>query len=74
MMVQYVDVLICGSGSASICDAIWPARLGINFKVLKKNCGPMLIGQADGVQCCTIKFFEGFGLFKKILYSAYHVL
>jgi phenol 2-monooxygenase len=73
-MVQYVDVLICGSGSAGICAATWLARLGINFKVLEKNRGPMQIGQADGVQCRTVEVFESFGLSETLLYSAYHVL
>jgi phenol 2-monooxygenase (NADPH) len=74
MMVQYVDVLICGSGSAGICAATWLARQGISCKILEKNNGPMQMGQADGVQCRTVEVFESFGLSEELLRTAYHVL
>ena len=55
-MISYVDVLICGSGSAGIAAALWLARSGVqSFKVLERRDGPMKIGQADGVQCRTVE-------------------
>lgn len=73
-MVEHVDVVICGSGSAGLCAAVWLARLGIKCKILEKNSGPMQRGQADGVQCRTVEVYESFGLSEDLLKSAYHVL
>ncbi|TKA62142.1 hypothetical protein B0A49_09077 [Cryomyces minteri] len=73
-MVQQVDVLICGSGSAGLCAAAWLARTGINCKILERSSGPMQLGQADGVQCRTVEVFESFGLAEDLLKAAYHVL
>jgi phenol 2-monooxygenase len=73
-MVQEVDVLICGSGSAGLCAATWLARSGISCKILERNTGPMELGQADGVQCRTVEVFESFGLSEELLKPAYHVL
>lgn len=74
MMVQEVDVLICGSGSAGLCAATWLARAGISCKILERNNGPMELGQADGVQCRTVEVFESFGLSEELLKPAFHVL
>lgn len=49
------DVLICGSGSAGLCAALWLARLKVPYVVLEKRDGPLKIGQADGVQCRTVE-------------------
>ena len=73
-MVQRVNVLICGSGSAGVCAAAWLARMGIACKVIEKNSGPMTAGQADGVQCRTVEMFDSFGLVEDLLREAYHVL
>jgi phenol 2-monooxygenase len=73
-MVQHVDILICGSGSAGLCAATWLARCGISCKILEKNSGPMQLGQADGVQCRTVEVFESFGLAEELLKQGYHVL
>ncbi|KAF2811038.1 2-polyprenyl-6-methoxyphenol hydroxylase [Mytilinidion resinicola] len=73
-MVQRVDVLICGSGSAGLCAALWLARSGINFKILDKRSERMTRGQADGVQCRTVEIFESFGVAEDLLRDAYHVL
>lgn len=73
-MIQEVDVLICGSGSAGLCAATWLAKTGIPCKILEKNPGPLEIGQADGVQCRTVEVFESFGFAEELLKSAYHVL
>jgi phenol 2-monooxygenase len=72
--VQYVDVVICGSGSAGLCAATLLARQGICCKILEKNSGPMELGQADGVQCRTVEVFESLGLETELLHKAYHVL
>jgi phenol 2-monooxygenase (NADPH) len=71
---QYVDVLICGGGSAGLCAATLLARGGISCKILEKNSGPMTLGQADGVQCRTVEIFESLGLEEQLLRGAYHVL
>lgn len=73
-MVEKVDVLICGSGSAGLCAATWLARYGIRCKVLERRDGPMTMGQADGVQCRTVEIFESFGIGEELLREAYHVL
>ncbi|KAF9894387.1 hypothetical protein FE257_007890 [Aspergillus nanangensis] len=73
-MVEKVDVLICGSGSAGLCAAAWLARLGISCKILERRDGPLVLGQADGVQCRTVEIFESFGIGEDLLREAYHVL
>lgn len=73
-MVQNFDVIICGSGSAGLCAAVWLARLGIKCKILEKSPGPMKLGQADGVQCRTVEVYESFGLSEDLLKASHHVL
>jgi 2-polyprenyl-6-methoxyphenol hydroxylase-like FAD-dependent oxidoreductase len=72
--IQYVDVVICGSGSAGLCAGTLLARHGICCKILEKNSGPLELGQADGVQCRTLEVFESLGLEGELLRRAYHVL
>lgn len=74
VMAEQVDVLICGSGSAGLCAAVWLARCGINYKILERRAGPLENGQADGVQCRTVEIFESFGIAEGLLKEAYHVL
>jgi len=74
MIVEEVDVLICGSGSAGICAALWLARCGLRCKILESREGPLEIGQAYGVQCRTVELFESFGLAEELLRQSYHVL
>ncbi|KAJ5756831.1 hypothetical protein N7533_006374 [Penicillium manginii] len=71
---EKVDVLICGSGSAGLCAATWLARYGVRCKVLERRDGPMVMGQADGVQCRTVEIFESFGIGEELLREAFHVL
>ncbi|KAK7426894.1 hypothetical protein QQZ08_006640 [Neonectria magnoliae] len=73
-MAEQVDVLICGSGSAGLCAAVWLARCGINYRILERRPGPLQNGQADGVQCRTVEIFESFGISEDLLKEAYHVL
>ncbi|KAK3400908.1 FAD binding domain-containing protein [Sordaria brevicollis] len=74
MSEEQVDVLICGSGSAGLCAAVWLARFGINYKILERRDGPLKIGQADGVQTRTVEIFDSFGIGDDMLREAYHVL
>jgi len=67
------DVVICGSGSAGICAAIWLAQAGIDFHMLEQRSGPLAIGQADGVQCRTVEIFDSLGIAEELLREAYHV-
>ncbi|KAL2021775.1 hypothetical protein VTK56DRAFT_6718 [Thermocarpiscus australiensis] len=71
---EHVDVLICGSGSAGLCAAVWLARFGINYKMLERRDGPLQTGQADGVQTRTVEIFDSFGIAEDLLKEAYHVL
>jgi phenol 2-monooxygenase len=71
---EKVDVLICGSGSAGLCAAVWLARFGISYKILERRDGPLQIGQADGVQTRTVEIFDSFGIAEHLLKEAYHVL
>ena len=73
-MVQQVDVLICGSGSAGLCAATYLARCGVRCKILERRDGPMKMGQADGVQCRTVEIFESFNMSEELLRESYHVL
>jgi phenol 2-monooxygenase (NADPH) len=72
-MATKSDVIICGSGSAGLCAAVWLARLGIDFRVLEKRDGPLKVGQADGVQCRTVEVFESFNLRDELVKDAYWV-
>jgi phenol 2-monooxygenase len=71
---EKVDVLICGSGSAGLCAAVWLARFGINYKILERRDGPLKIGQADGVQTRTVEIFDSFGIAEDLVKEAYHVM
>ena len=73
-MAEQTDVLICGSGSAGLCAAVWLARYGVPYRILERRPGPMEVGQADGVQCRTVEIFEGFGISEELLREAFHVL
>jgi len=68
------DVLICGSGSAGLCAAVWLSKFGIPYKMLERRDGPLRIGQADGVQTRTVEIFDSFGIAESLLKEAYHVL
>ena len=71
-MEEQVDVVICGGGSAGLMCALWLARNGISYVILERRGGPMIHGQADGVQCRTVEIFESFGLSEVLLKEAYH--
>lgn len=71
---ETTDVLICGSGSAGLCAAVWLARFDIKYKILERREGPLKIGQADGVQTRTVEIFDSFGIAEDLLKEAYHVL
>ncbi|AEO57248.1 hypothetical protein MYCTH_2303163 [Thermothelomyces thermophilus ATCC 42464] len=71
---EKVDVLICGSGSAGLCAAVWLARFGVNYRILERRDGPLKTGQADGVQTRTVEIFDSFGIAEELLREAYHVL
>lgn len=74
MTAKDFDVLICGSGSAGICAAIWLARYGVRFKMLEARDSPLGVGQADGVQCRTVEIFESLGIADALLKESYHVM
>ncbi|CAJ2510905.1 Uu.00g065300.m01.CDS01 [Anthostomella pinea] len=67
------DVVICGSGSAGICAAVWLAQAGIDFHILEQRSGPLAAGQADGVQCRTVEIFDSMGIAEELLRESYHV-
>lgn len=71
---EKVDVLICGSGSAGLCAAVWLARFGVPYKMFERRDGPLKIGQADGVQTRTVEIFDSFGIAEDLLKESYHVL
>ena len=73
-MSKKVDVLICGSGSAGLCAAVWLSRYNVNFKILERRDGPLDRGQADGVQTRTVEIFDSFGIGEEMLREAYHVM
>jgi phenol 2-monooxygenase len=71
---SHVDVLICGSGSAGLCAAVWLAKFGVSYRILERREGPLKVGQADGVQTRTVEIFDQFGIAEDLLREAYHVL
>jgi phenol 2-monooxygenase len=73
-MAEQVDVLICGSGSAGLCAALWLSKYGVNYRVIEKRNGPLDVGQADGVQTRTVEMFDSFDIAEDLLREAYHVL
>jgi phenol 2-monooxygenase len=73
-MTQQVDIFICGSGSAGLSTATWLAKCGIRCKIVDSRPGPLVVGQADGVQCRTVEVYESFGISEELLREAYHVL
>ncbi|KAH8903720.1 hypothetical protein BR93DRAFT_178381 [Coniochaeta sp. PMI_546] len=73
-MAEQVDVLICGSGSAGLCAALWLSRYGINYRIIEKRNGPLEVGQADGVQTRTVEVFDAFNIAEDLLKDSYHVL
>ncbi|KAI1484871.1 FAD binding domain-containing protein [Biscogniauxia mediterranea] len=68
------DVIICGSGSAGLCAAVWLSRYNIHFKILERRPGPLDVGQADGVQTRTVEIFDSLGIGEDLLKEAYHVM
>ncbi|ROW02392.1 hypothetical protein VMCG_06096 [Cytospora schulzeri] len=68
------DVIICGSGSAGLMAALWLSKYNVSFRVLERRDGPLVTGQADGVQCRTVEIFESFGISDQLLRESYHVL
>lgn len=73
-MPNKVDVLICGSGSAGLCAAVWLSRYGIDFKMLERRDGPLNQGQADGVQTRTVEIFDSLGIGEELMNESYHVM
>jgi phenol 2-monooxygenase len=73
-MAEQVDVLICGSGSAGLCAALWLSKYGISYRMIEKRNGPLEVGQADGVQTRTVELFEAFNIAEPLLRDSYHVL
>ncbi|KAK4186705.1 putative monooxygenase [Podospora australis] len=71
---EKTDVLICGSGSAGLCAAVWLSRYNIPYKIIERRDGPLKVGQADGVQTRTVEIFDSFGIAEDMLKEAYHVL
>lgn len=74
MTAEQVDVLICGSGSAGLCAALWLSRYGVNYRILEKRAGALKVGQADGVQTRTVEVFDSFDIAEDLLKESYHVL
>ncbi|KUI72182.1 3-hydroxybenzoate 4-monooxygenase [Cytospora mali] len=68
------DVLICGSGSAGLMAALWLAKYGVSFRVLERRDGPLVIGQADGVQTRSVEIFESFGILDPLIRQSYHMM
>ncbi|KAI5927649.1 FAD binding domain-containing protein [Camillea tinctor] len=74
MVNNKTDVIICGSGSAGLCAAVWLTRYNVDFKILERRPGPLDVGQADGVQTRTVEIFDSLGIGEDLLKEAYHVM
>lgn len=47
--------------------ALWLSKHHVPFRILEKRDGPLVRGQADGVQCRTVEIFERFELSDQLL-------
>ena len=69
-----VDVLIIGAGPAGQLLATQLSRFpSITTRIIDSKPGPLLVGQADGLQCRTLEIFEAFGFSERVLKEAYWV-
>lgn len=71
-MASQVDIFISGSGSAGLAAATWLARCRLRCKIVDSRSGPLIVGQADGVQVRSTKIFESFGIVEELLREAYY--
>jgi phenol 2-monooxygenase len=68
------DVLIIGCGPAGLALAAQMANFpDIRTVVIDRKDGPLEVGQADGVACCTVELFEAFGLADRLVNEGYWV-
>ena len=42
--------------------------------MLERRSGPLIEGQADGVQCRTVEIYESWGIAEELLREGYHVM
>ncbi|SMR50929.1 unnamed protein product [Zymoseptoria tritici ST99CH_1E4] len=69
-----VDVLIVGAGPAGQLLGAQLARFPeITTRIVEAQHGPLLVGNADGLQCRTLEIFQAFGFVEKVLKEAYWV-
>lgn len=69
-----VDVLIIGCGSAGLTLAAQLSTFAdINTRIVERNEGPLVVGQADGVACRSMEMFEAFGFADNVKKEAYWV-
>ena len=69
-----VDVLIAGTGPAGLLIATQLARFPqIRTCIIDARSGPLVTGQADGLQCRSVEIFEAFGFSGRVLQEAYWV-
>jgi phenol 2-monooxygenase (NADPH) len=55
--------------------ATWLTRFeGLKTRIIDKEKGPVLVGQADGLQCRTLEVLQSFGLADFVLKQAHHIL
>lgn len=52
--------------------ALWLSKYNVPFRILERRPGPLVTGQADGVQCRTLEILESFGLSDQVLRESYH--
>ncbi|GAB4359089.1 MAG: FAD-binding monooxygenase [Oricola sp.] len=71
---EKVDVLIAGCGPAGLCLAAQLSQFPeIDTMIVERKPGPIVKGQADGINTRTMEMFQAFGFAEKVKRESYWV-
>ena len=71
---EELDALIVGAGPAGLILAAQLSQFpNVTARLIDRREGPLITGQADGVQARTVETFQAFGFANRIVEEAYHI-